>query len=83
MLLYIYISIYLYIYVSIYLLYHPIRLFRISISSGDAKKQHPLGRVDNHKGPHGEAAIRATRKQGAGVALLELQEKNLIVINSD
>ena len=40
--------------------------FSAAISSGDAK-QHPLGRVDSHKGPHGEAAIRATRKQGAGV----------------
>ena len=32
-------------------------------SSGDAK-QHPLGRVDRHKGPYGEAALRETRQQG-------------------
>lgn len=55
---------YIYIYLYIYSTIQPD--FSAAISSGDAK-QHPLGRVDSHKGPHGEAAIRATRKQGAGV----------------
>ena len=76
----IYLSVYLSIYLSIYLyIYCTIQPdFSAAISSGDAK-QHPLGRVDSHKGPHGEAAIRATRKQGAVafVALVELQENNL------